>query len=108
MVFDLFCQYLMNQPPQRQLFVVGFARSGTSLLYSLLNLHPKIKLLFEADLLSHSLIRTSILSGQNWWERLDFYNSSCHRHGLQPRPFWKDIRSAKEAATVLYSQYAGS
>jgi glycosyltransferase involved in cell wall biosynthesis len=97
-----------EKPTHRHLFVVGFARSGTSLLYSLLNLHPKIKLLFEADLLSHSLIRTAMLSGQNWWERLDFYNSSCRRHGLQPRPFWKNLRSAKEAATVLYTQYGGS
>jgi glycosyltransferase involved in cell wall biosynthesis len=97
----------MNQPPQRYLFVVGFARSGTSLLYSLLNLHPKIKLLFEADLLSHSLLTTSIRSGQSWWERLDFYNSSCRRHGLAPQPSWKNIRSAKEAATALYREYAG-
>jgi glycosyltransferase involved in cell wall biosynthesis len=98
----------MNQPQQRPLFVVGFARSGTSLLYSLLNLHPAIKLLFEADLLSNSLVATSIRSGQNWWERLDFYNSSCRRHGLEPEPSWKGIRSAQEAAMALYRQYGGS
>ncbi len=98
----------MNQPPKRHLFVVGFARSGTSLLYSLLNLHPKIRLLFEADLLSHSLIDTSIRTGQNWWERLDFYNSSFRRHGLKPLPAWKNIRSAKEAAAALYAEYGGN
>lgn len=108
MAFDLFEPYPMNQPPQRQLFVVGFARSGTSLLYSFLNLHPSIKLLFEADLLSHSLVATSAQSGLNWWERLDFYNSSCRRHGLVAQPSWKNIRSAKEAAAALYRQYGGS
>jgi len=96
----------MNQPPQRHLFVVGFARSGTSLLYNLLNLHPKIRLLFEADLLSNSLVTTAIRTGQNWWERLDFYNSSCRRHKLEPQASWKKIRTAGEAATVLYHQFA--
>ena len=97
----------MNQPPPRPLFVVGFARSGTSLLYSLLNLHPQIKLLFEADLLSHTLVATSAFTGQNWWERLDFYNSSCRRHGLVPEAEWKEVRTAQGAATALYRQYAG-
>jgi len=97
----------MSQPPQRHLFVVGFARSGTSLLYNLLNLHPKIRLLFEADLLSNSLVNTAIRSGQNWWERLDFYNSSCRRHKLAAPPSWKEIGSASEAATALYRQYGG-
>lgn len=98
----------MNQLPQRHLFVVGFARSGTSLLYSFLNLHPSIKLLFEADMLSHSLIGTSMLSGQSWWERLDFYNSTRRRHGLTPQPSWDKLHSAKEAATAFYSEYAGN
>jgi len=98
----------MIHQPQRHLFVVGFARSGTSLLYTLLNLHPDIKLLFEADLLSHSLINMSTLSGQNWWQRLDFYNSSCIRHHLIPDPSWKNIHSATQAAEVLYRKYGGT
>ena len=32
------------------LFVIGMWRSGTSLLYSLLNQHPQIALLYEGDL----------------------------------------------------------
>ena len=32
------------------LFVVGMFRSGTSLLYALLNQHPQIALLYEDDL----------------------------------------------------------
>jgi hypothetical protein len=108
MAFDLFREPTMNQPSPRHLFVVGFARSGTSLLYSLLNLHPQIRLLFEADLLGHSLVSVAAFSGQNWSERLDFYNSSCRRHGLVPQASWKSVRSAKDAATVLYRQYAGN
>lgn len=108
MAFDLFHPRLMTQPAQRHLFVVGFARSGTSLLYSLLNLHPQIKLLYETDLLGHSLVSVSAQTGQNWWERLDFFNSTCSRHRLAPQPSWKDILSSKEAATTLYKQYGGS
>ncbi len=97
----------MNQPRQRHLFVIGFARSGTSLLYSFLNLHPEIKLIFEADLLSNSLVAISSLTGRKWWERLDFYNSSFRRHKLEAQPSWESIRFSKQAAMELYRQYAG-
>ena len=97
----------MNQPSQRQLFIVGFARSGTSLLYSFLNLHPKIKLLYEADLLSQSMVAVAIRTGQKWWERLDFLNAACRRHHLVPQPSWKNIRSTKETALTLYREYGG-
>jgi glycosyltransferase involved in cell wall biosynthesis len=108
MAFDLFRQPSMNQPPQRHLFVVGFARSGTSLLYNFLNLHPKIKLLFEADLLNQSLVKMALLSGQKWWERLDFYNSTCRRHKLLSQPSWEKVTSTKMAADELYRQFGGS
>ena len=98
----------MNLPPQRHLFIVGFFRSGTSLLYSLLNLHPQIKLMFEADLLSNSLVTVSSLSGQKWWDRLDFYNSCIRRHNILPQPGWNKVRFARPAAEILYSEYGGS
>ena len=35
-------------------FVVGMWRSGTSLLYALLNQHPQIGLMYESDMLTLS------------------------------------------------------
>ncbi|HZT23644.1 MAG TPA: sulfotransferase, partial [Verrucomicrobiae bacterium] len=35
----------------RLLFVAGIFRSGTSLLYALLNQHPQIALMYECDVL---------------------------------------------------------
>jgi len=96
-------------PPlaQRHLFVVGLPRSGTTLLYSFLNLHPQIKLLYEAHLLNHPLVDVAEKTGKNWWQRLDFYNGTCRRHRLTPQPSWKTVHSAKEAAEIIYHQYGG-
>jgi len=98
----------VTQPEKCHLFVVGFPRSGTTLLYSFLNLHPQIKLLFEADLLNHSLVDVAIRTGKKWWERLDFFNGCCRRHRLIPDPSWKTAGSSHEAAEMLYRQYGGS
>jgi glycosyltransferase involved in cell wall biosynthesis len=99
---------MLKPPPSRHLFVVGFFRSGTSLIYNLLNLHPDIKLLYEADVFNRPLLGVATGLGRNWWETLDFYNSSCTRHGLVPQESWNDARSTREAATILYREYAGS
>ncbi len=98
----------MSQTSQRHLFVIGFFRSGTSLLYSFLNLHPRIKLLYEADLLGNSLTTVSSRFGLKWWERLDFYNTCLQRHRLKLQPSWPHARSAKEAADLLYQEFGGT
>ena len=92
---------------QRHLFVVGFFRSGTTLLYSLLNLHPQIRLVYEADILGTPLIAASSLSGRNWWETLDFYNTCLRRHGLSPQPSWNQAGPDRDRADFLYRGYAG-
>jgi glycosyltransferase involved in cell wall biosynthesis len=107
MAFPVFEESVVTKPEQRYLFVIGFYRSGTTLLYSFLNLHPQIKLLFEADLLNHPLVSVSAHTGKNWWERLDFYNSFCRRHRLTPLPSWKEVTTSKKAADLLYRQYGG-
>lgn len=99
---------MLKPSPSRHLFVVGFFRSGTSLIYNFLNLHPDIKLLYEADVFNQSLLGISTQLGKNWWEKLDFYNSCCTRHGLTLRPSWKEARSTREAANILYRQYGGA
>jgi len=95
----------VTQPPQRHLFVIGFFRSGTTLLYSFLNLHPQIKLLFEVDLLNHSLVNASARMGKKWWERLEFYNTFQSRHRLTPLPSWETVENSQEAAETLYREY---
>ena len=98
----------MSESPQRHLFIIGFFRTGTSLLYSFLNLHPQIKLLYEADLMSNPLTTVSSRFGLKWWERLDFYNTCLERHKFTPGPDWQRARSAKEAADILYREFAGT
>lgn len=88
------------------LFVVGMWRSGTSLLYALLNQHPQIALMYEGELpvlwpLFHIPGRRS-----SWPARWDFWNSALQRHQIDLSripPGGSDLRTASEA---LYKQYA--
>jgi len=66
------------------LFVVSMWRSGSSLLYALLNKHPQVNLMYEADLL---LLRPVFLKParfSDWAERWQFWNQAFERHGLDP------------------------
>jgi hypothetical protein len=66
-------------------------RSGTSLLYALLNQHPSIGLMYEDDLL---LLWPLFIGGKakrDWVARWEFWNSAPERHkidfaGLVPQP----------------------
>src|ERR1700675_4733274 len=72
-----------SQQADGPLFVVGMWRSGTSLLYALLNQHPQIALMYEGDL---PLMWPLFLGGKaksDWPERWEFWNSSVSRHQLQ-------------------------
>jgi hypothetical protein len=87
-------------------FVVGVFRSGTSFFFSLLNKHPEIALLYEADI---ACFHPTLLGGRlkkDWFERIDFWNSSMHRHGIS-QPAHLPLRpSPNEAAVWLYKNYA--
>ncbi|MCU1303513.1 MAG: Sulfotransferase family, partial [Candidatus Sulfotelmatobacter sp.] len=41
---------MTSEPSSGPIFVVGIWRSGTSLLYTLMNQHPQIALTYESDL----------------------------------------------------------
>jgi Sulfotransferase family len=90
------------------LFVIGMWRSGTSLLYALLNQHPQIALLYEGDL---PLLWPLFLRGrakQDWPERWQFWNSGPERHRLQLEDLPRRVVGLSEACLAAWKQYAGS
>jgi hypothetical protein len=89
-------------------FVVGVFRSGTSFFFSLLNKHPEIALLYEADIACFHPALLGRRLKKDWFERVDFWNSSMQRHGIS-QPADLPLRpSPSEAAVWLYKNYADS
>ncbi len=89
------------------LFVVGMWRSGTSLLYALLNQHPQIALMYEGDL---PLMWPLFLGGKSksdWPERWEFWNSALSRHQLQRGKIPSQVAGLHAATELAYRQYSG-
>jgi len=87
-------------------FVVGIWRSGTSLLYTLLNQHPGIALLYEGDLPEFWPI--FLIRGQKskWLERWDLYNGGLSRHHIDPSSIPETISNIRAATQAVYNEYA--
>ena len=86
------------------LFVIGMWRSGTSLLYALLNKHPQIALLYEGDV--HMLRPLFWMPIPGKWKvrRWEFWNEALQRHHLDATEFsGGDLR---KLAGEAYRQYA--
>lgn len=98
-----------TQPGSRfsgPLFVVGMWRSGTSLLYALLNQHPDIALLYEGDL---ALLTPLFWSGKakaDWQERWDFWNSGLNRHQIDPTQIPGAVPGFADAMSSVGKEYA--
>jgi len=96
---------------QGPLFVVGMWRSGTSLLFALLNKHPQIALMYEGDL---SLLRPLFWfkpGKRKWFERWQFWNQAPQRHELDGDQITADtlpLRVAMEKAYRLYADQKGA
>jgi len=89
------------------LFVVGMWRSGTSLLYALLNQHPQIALMYEGDL---PLMWPLFLGGKSksdWRERWEFWNNALSRHQLQPGKIPVRVPGLRAATELAYREYSG-
>ena len=89
------------------LFVVGIWRSGTSLLYALLNQHPQIGLMYEADFLTLNPVFQWPGNAAQWTARFEGWNTSLSRHGIDPDSVPAGISNLAAASEAVYKSYAG-
>ncbi|MFZ0309585.1 MAG: sulfotransferase [Candidatus Sulfotelmatobacter sp.] len=88
-------------------FVVGMWRSGTSLLYTLLNQHPHIALMYEGNLpLLWPLFRKG-KARPDWLERWEFWSGALSRHKIDTQALHGELPALPEAMELVYRQYAG-
>ena len=97
-----------STPPHASgpLFVVSMWRSGSSLLYALLNKHPQVGLMYEADLL---LLRSAFLKpgrSCDWAQRWQFWNQAFTRHGLNVQDFTHGITEFPKAFAAVHQEFA--
>lgn len=100
-----------QQPPPGQsdspIFAVSMWRSGSSLLYALLNKHPKVGLMYEADLI---LLRSVFFKSRrfcDWAQRWQFWDKAFTRHNLDPDEFArKGIGDFPTAFAAVHTEFA--
>jgi hypothetical protein len=101
---------IADLPATGPLFIVSMWRGGSSLLYALLNKHPQVALMFEADLL---LLRPVFLKPSktcDWARRWELWNQTFSRHALDAAQFDgvpPEFRSVFEAVHKEYARRKG-
>jgi len=88
------------------LFLVGMFRSGTSLLYALLNQHPDIALMFEAEFFRITPLFWRPRGSRNWMSKCDFWNQVFQRHALDPDRISFDSDDLRSNVREVYQEYA--
>jgi len=88
------------------LIVVGMWRSGTSLLYSLLNQHPEIALMYEGDLFLLQPLFSGKGSNPDWLERWEFWNSALSRHDIASASLPEEVSDRCQGAMAAWREYA--
>ena len=94
--------------PSREepLFVIGMFRSGTSLLYALLNQHPQIALMYEGDLPHLQALFWIPRDTTRWIRRWEFWNTALARHKFDASVIPDGIRDLDVAVRAVYTEYA--
>src|SRR5215469_14137478 len=88
-------------------FVVGMWRSGTSLLYSLLNQHSEVALMYEGELAVLEPYFWIPRKKKDWLAKWELWNKALSRHRIESQciPGGKyDLRSAIETAYIEYAR----
>jgi len=88
------------------LFVAGTWRSGTSLLYALLNKHPQIGLLYEGDIFLLRPIFRMPGARSRWLARWEFWNGALRRHRLDTGRIPLNVSRLSTAMEKAYQEYA--
>lgn len=88
------------------LFVVGMWRSGTSLLYALLNQNPRIGLMYECDMLTLSPLFWFGRKSAWWLNKVDSWNGALTRHKIDPAAIDPSITDLPSAFRAVAQQYA--
>lgn len=92
-------------PVSDSVFVTGVWRSGTSLLYALLNRHPDLGLFYEGDLPVLRPMFQVRYSRKSWLRRWEYWNAGASRHGLDRFQPPASVRSLAEASEVAGREY---
>ena len=93
-------------PVMRPLFILSVWRSGSSLLYTLLNQHSKITLLYEGDLPRLELYLLGTMRNGAWRERWEFWNQGPSRHGIAIESMPTQVSDVWEATRIVYQSVA--
>lgn len=87
-------------------FVVGMWRSGTSLLYALLNQHPQIGLMYESDFPLLSSLFVLPRKSSSWIRKVDSWNGALTRHKIDAAAIPEDTVGLPNAFRAVAQQYA--
>jgi hypothetical protein len=93
-------------PVARPLFVLSVPRSGSTLLYALLNQHSQISLLYEGDLPTMRLYLLGRLRNGAWRERWEFWNQAPSRHGITLESMPAKVSNVWDATRIVYQDFA--
>lgn len=94
-----------TNPPPQLAFLVGSPRSGTSLLLTQVNRHPRIQLTYETGILANWPVTRKRGVRRDWRLRLDFLHGVTTRHGL-PNAENATPGNKYDAALRFYHEYA--
>jgi hypothetical protein len=87
-------------------FVVGMWRSGTSLLYALLNQHPQIGLMYESDFPLLAPLFVLPRKSSSWIPKVDSWNGALTRHNIDAAGIPENTVGLPNAFRAVAQQYA--